>query len=69
MDIDSLNSSQNNTQAVMAQISVAVTRQIQQSQKRMANALVDMIQQTTDLSRNAHQFKEAGLGENIDITA
>ena len=66
MDIDSLSKAQSSGQAAMAQISVAVTRQIQDSQEVMANALVGMIQQSTNLSK--HQFKQSGLGDHIDIS-
>jgi len=53
------------SQRTMTQISVAVLKQIQQSEKQFGNALVKMIHQTTAMSRGG--LRTDGVGELIDI--
>lgn len=67
MDVNSINNAQNAAQGVLSQISVGVVKQIQDSQEVMSNAIVGMINESTNLSQS--HFKQSGLGEHVDLFA
>lgn len=64
VDVGSIDSATSSGQGALSKIGTQVLKQIQDSQKQQAQALVGMINQNTQVMRGSLQ---AGVGQNIDI--